>query len=507
MKVTLIRPPAYSVGIMGAQTVPVLGVVYIAAAIRQAGHAVDIVDMCGEDIAATQVVHEKYVQYGMPLEKLQDRLRYSDVIGVSSMFSQDWPFHRELIRHVRRLYTQVTIIAGGEHISAIPEYCLDNCPELDICICGEGEHIFVDLISVVEKKSSLSDVPGIVYRSSKDQKIYKTDRAGRIKDIDSIPKPAWDLIPLENYLSRGMNYHIKRGRTMPMLATRGCPYKCSFCSNQEMWGSSWITRTPRMVVDEMEEYIEKYKARNFVFSDLTAVVSKHCITKLCEEIIDRDLDITFQLPTLRAEALDLPLLEFMYKAGCRDLDFAIESGSKKVLDSVNKKNDPRHIFKCIKDALKVGMNLSTNIVIGLPSEGWADYFKTYKLVLRLALAGLQELNVFPFIPYPGSVLFKGYLEQGRISLSDKYFLSLFGYGNLGQAVSWSDKFGPRTLSGLRFILLSHFYGLMFLSHPVRLWRMLKNIRGGKITTKLEGVLGRVFKNMRISSHRKKRYAK
>ena len=505
MKITLIRPPAYSVGIMGAQTVPVLGVVYIAAAIRQAGHEVDIIDMCGEDISNTQVVHGKYVQYGMPLEKLDKRLVHSDLIGVSCMFSQDWPFHRELIQYVRVLYPQTPIIAGGEHVSAIPEYCLNDCPELDICICGEGENIFVDLINIIENRSSFHDVPGIVYRSRDNRQIYKTNRASRIKDIDSIPKPAWDLIPLENYLSRGMNYHIKRGRTMPMLATRGCPYKCSFCSNQGMWGASWITRTPQMVADEMEEYIKKYKVKNFVFSDLTAVVSNHCITKLCEEIIARKLDITFQLPTLRTESLDPLLLELMYKAGCRELDFAIESGSKKVLDSVNKKSNLPHIIKCIKDALKVGMNMSTNIVIGLPLEGWGDFFMTYTMVLRLALTGLQEINVFPFIPYPGSVLFKDYLREGKISLSDEYFLSLFGYGDLGQAVSWSKNFGPRTLSGLRFILLSHFYALMFLSHPARLWRMCRNIATGTITSKLEGVLGRVFKNIKISCRSKKEY--
>jgi radical SAM superfamily enzyme YgiQ (UPF0313 family) len=260
------------------------------------------------------------------------------------------------------------------------------------------------------------------------------------------------------------------------------------------------------VVDEMQAYIKEYDVKNFVFSDLTAVVSKNSITRLCQEIIDRGLNITFQLPTLRAESLDAPLLGLMYKAGCRDLDFAIESGSQKVLDSVNKKNDPKQIFKLIKDALALGMNLSTNIVIGLPSEGWGDLFKTYILVLRLALSGLQEINVFPFIPYPGSVLFKRYLKAGRIVLSDSYFLSLFGYGDLGQAVSWSERFGPRTLRLIRFVLLSHFYTLMFLSHPVRLCRTLNHIRRGTVATKLEGVLGRVFKNIKISFHFKKKYA-
>ena len=110
-----------------------------------------------------------------------------------------------------------------------------------------------------------------------------------------------------------------------------------------------FVRDAKMVVDEMEYYIKKYQAENFVFSDLTAVVSKKCIVDLCQEIIDRQLNVTWQLPTLRTEAVDYEVLQLMYEAGCRELDFAIESGSKEVLNSVNKKSDPDKIFALIKN--------------------------------------------------------------------------------------------------------------------------------------------------------------
>lgn len=106
--------------------------------------------------------------------------------------------------------------------------------------------------------------------------------------------PAWDLIPVENYLSRGLNYHLQRGRTMPMLATRGCPYKCTFCSNPNMWGPTWLPRDPKLVVDEMELYIKKYGATNFIFSDLTAVIKKGVVVDFCREIIRRKLNVTWR---------------------------------------------------------------------------------------------------------------------------------------------------------------------------------------------------------------------
>jgi len=487
---------------MGPQLVPYLGIVYVGAALRAAGHSVEIIDMCGEDVDRSEVVDGRYVQYGIPFSSLDRRLTQPDAIGFTCMFSQDWPFHRRLIQYVRKLCPQSLIMAGGEHITSLPEYSLADCPELDICVLGEGEETSARLLAAIAAKKDFSEVPGLAYRNPTDGKICRTPRAVRIKDIDQLSTPAWDLVPLENYLVRGLNYHLQRGRTMPMLASRGCPYQCTFCSNTKMWGAPWIARSPQLVVDEMADYIHRYRAENFVFSDLTAVMTKENIINLCQEIINRKINITWQLPTLRTEAVDRHILELMYQAGCRELDFAIESASPDVLASVKKRNDPQKIAALIQDGLSVGMNLSTNIVIGLPAEGWRDFFRTYALLMKMAVWGLQEVNVFPFVPYPGSQLFDEYQRAGKITLSDAYFLGLFGYADLSQAISWSPRFGPRTLSAMRLFMMASFYVLMLLSHPRRLWQLIANAIQGRTTTKLEGVFKRIFMNLRVSRHKK-----
>ncbi len=495
MNITLIRPPAYSAGWMGAQVVPFLGIAYIAAAAREAGHTVDIIDMCGEDITRTEIVRGKYVAYGMPFSSLDKRIKPSEVIGFTCMCSQDWVFHKELIQYVRKLAPESLLVAGGEQITALPEYSLDDCLELDACILGEGEEVFVKLLDIFEKKGEFSEVSSLVYREPKERDYCRTKRANRIKTVDKIPLPAWDLTPIENYLSRELNYHIGRGRTLPMLASRGCPYKCTFCSNSNMWGTPWVMRDPKLVVDEMVNYIERYKVKNFVFSDLTAVVRKEGIIDLCNEILNRRLEVTWQLPTLRTESLDYNILELMYQAGCRDLDFAIESGSRSVLHSIDKKNDPKKMLSLIKDGLSLGMNLSTNIIVGLPRESFRDFLSTYWLLMKLAVVGLQELNALPFVPYPGSKLFNDLLEDKKIILNDVYFFSLFGYTDLGRAISYSPRFGPRVLSLMRLFLLISFYGLMFITHPLRIVQLITNAMRGRTTTKLEGVLKRAFKNV------------
>lgn len=497
MNIALIRPPAYSRGFMGAQLVPFLGIAYIAASIRAAGHSVDIIDMCAEGIEHTEIVMDRYIAYGLPSCALKSRLKGQDVFGITCSFSQDWVFNRELIKYIRSLYPESIIVAGGEHISALPEYCLQDCAELDICVVGEGEEAFSALVNTLEKKGDLYRVPSIAYRSHEKGRFICTPRAKRIKDIDRIPLPAWDLMPMENYLSRQLNYHIRRGRTIPMLASRGCPYNCTFCSNANMWGNPWIARSPKLIADEMEQYTLRYRANNFVFSDLTAVINRQAIVNLCCEIINRKLNITWQLPTLRTEAVDYDVLQLMYEAGCRDLDFAIESGSKDVLISVNKRNNPAKIAALIKDGLDIGINFSTNIILGLPKEGIRDFLKSYCLLMKLAAIGLQEVNVFPFIPYPGSRLFDEFRNNKKIELNNNYFLGLFGYADLASSISWSDKFGPRTLSLLRLFLLINFYAFMFIMHPLRLMHFILKRGKRSCPTKLEGVLKRVFRNIEI----------
>lgn len=499
MNITVIRPPAYA-NIMGVHRVPYIGMLYIAASAREAGHKVDVIDMCGEDIDRAEVINDynnKLIAYGLPFRALKGRLKPSRVIGFSCMFSQDWVFNRDLIRYVRGLFPESILVAGGEHISAIPEYCLNDSPELDVCVIGEGEESFVHFLSVIESGNSWSEVPSIVYRDEKGKGFVRTPRAERIKDINSIPWPAWELIPLENYLSREMHYLIHDGRTMPLYASRGCPYKCTFCSNKHMWQNLYCFRDPKETVNEIEFYVNRYSVNNLVFNDLTIGVNKKQLIALCNEIIKRKLNITWQAPGIHAGALDYDILKFMYQAGCTELHFAFESGSKKVLDMVNKTHKPAEMISLIRGGLAAGINITINIIVGLPGEGYREFFHTYLLAMKGALIGLYEINVFPLLPYPGSALFYKYDREGKIKLNDEYFFGMFSYINPAHTVSFTEKFSPKMLNLLRIFILASFYFLMFLSHPKRVVQLIINTIRGISTTKFEVVIKRVMKNARV----------
>ena len=234
---------------------------------------------------------------GLRSEEIVERIEGDpDLIGISCMFSQDWPEVRRLIQMVRRRFPTVPIVAGGEHITATSEFTLRSTPEVDVCVIGEGEETIVELANAVSSGASFDEIRGLVLRAEGGG-VRSTGARARIRKLDDIPWPAWDLVPLENYLGNGLGYGVDRGRSMPMLATRGCPYQCTFCSNPEMWTTRWYAREPGLVLDEIQAYQERYGATNFDFYDLTAIVKRSWIIEFTELILARKMKFTWQLPS------------------------------------------------------------------------------------------------------------------------------------------------------------------------------------------------------------------
>lgn len=266
--VTLVRPPALVArhSAQGALTPPI-GYAYLAGSLLEAGHEVTIVDAVGEaPFKSTPLFDNKIMASGLLKDEIVNLIpEHTDFIGVSCMFSQDWPYAKQVIDSIRACFPDVTILAGGEHIIAMPEFVLETCPAIDYCILGEGEETLVALVNNLNASLPDEEINGIAYM--RDGDFIKTPPRARIRNIDDIPLPAWHLVPLENYLDNGLGYGVNRGRSMPMLATRGCPYRCTFCSSPFMWTTAWLARKPELVLDEIQYYIEKYSIilRNTIY--------------------------------------------------------------------------------------------------------------------------------------------------------------------------------------------------------------------------------------------------
>ncbi|NOT02243.1 MAG: B12-binding domain-containing radical SAM protein [Phycisphaerales bacterium] len=487
--VTLIRPPLLVPKWSDSGPItPPIGPAYLAAGLQRAGHAVRIIDAVGEaPFQVTRLFNDRMLGVGLTNEQIAERVDpTSDMVGVSCMFSQDWPELRRIIERVRQRLPRVPIVAGGEHITAVREFTLQSCPEVDYCVLGEGEETIVELVRAVASGGDVSKVAGVLYRSP-DGAVRQTAPRGRIQSIDEIPPPAWDLVDLNPYLDNGLGFGVNRGRSMPILATRGCPYQCTFCSSPHMWTTRWSARDPGNVLDEIESYMDRYRATNFDFYDLTAIIKREWIVAFCELILARGRQFTWQLPSgTRTEAIDEQVTRLLYASGCRNISYAPESGSVDVLNRIKKRMHLDRMAGSIRSAVRNGLNLKLNIIMGFPDETRAEIMKTIGLLARLGGMGVHDASVSLFSPYPGSELFNTLRANGAIpELSDEYFLSLGTYKDFSQTTCYSNGIGARELNAYRLIGMSAFYGVQYLSRPWRLWRTVANFLSHREESRLD----------------------
>jgi radical SAM superfamily enzyme YgiQ (UPF0313 family) len=490
--VALVNPPSMSTPTMRAQdAVQPLGLAYVAAAVIQAGHALTVVDAVGEALDTLRVwsFERRILLRGISFDEIVARIPEDiDVIGVSCMFSNAWRPTRELLIHLKRARPRARLVLGGEHATACHAHILATCDAVDFCVLGEGEATFCELLDCLAVGVDPSGLHGVASRASPRDLlplagVRPSERRPRIRAIASIPEPAWERFPLQRYFDAGFGHGVQRGRTMPILASRGCPYQCTFCSSPSMWTTKWTARAPADVLAEMKRYMVRYGATDFAFYDLTAIVARAWIVEFCDLIIDEGLDITWQLPTgTRSEAIDAEVVRLLYRSGCRNIDYAPESGAPSVLRRIKKRVNLDRMMESIGAAVDGGLEVKVNIILGFPDETPAEIAETYAFIARLARRGIEAVGVFAFCPYPGTELFDDLLARGAIRLDDAYFDALV-VTDFGRLVSSNERFSALELQALALGAHALFHAVQLGAHPSRVLRTVLQIARREQTSK------------------------
>jgi len=502
LRVALVRPPSLvSRYAVAAPLTPPLGLAYLAATVREAGHQVQVVDGVGEGLGKPRLWKNSTLLRGLTFEEIAGRIQPEpDVIGISCMYSCEWPYAHQLIRVLKRLWPGSLLVGGGEHFSAIPEQSLESCSELTACVMGEGEVTFLEFLERISSSAPLDEVAGIAYRG-REGLIKRNGPRGRIRNVDDIPWPAWDLIPLESYLSLKLGLATLHGRSMPMLATRGCPFQCGFCSNVYMWTPFWIPRNPGLVLDEFEFYMKRYRVNDIQFFDPNTIIDKKWILKFAEEITRRNLKISWQIPIgTRPETVDREVARALAGSGCFTMGFAPESGSPRTLGRINKTVNIARMKKSIRDCLKEGLKVKCNIMLGFPGETHRDVWKTLRLILEMSWLGVHDTSVYPFSPYPGTPLFERLRDEGRLPgiYTDPWFLSL-NYVEFSSIGSCSEHFNRQMLRIYQFLGYALFYGTTFFFRPIRIFRLFRGLITGRHETKGETILDLFFRRLMLKT--------
>jgi anaerobic magnesium-protoporphyrin IX monomethyl ester cyclase len=500
LNILLIRGPNIFSG--NAYTNPLtlpLGTAYLAGNLRKKGHRVTVIDAIAEDIKHIGNSFAENVFYrGLSDQGIVDRITEApDGIGITTMFSQEWPHLEQTIRAIKNKFPNVPIIVGGEHATAAADYILESCPAVDMVALGEGEETVIDFADWVGGNKAIEQIAGVKYMA--EGKVATNPARARILEPDELPWPAWDLFNIEPYFEMGFGMGVERGRTMPIVATRGCPYQCSFCSSPQMWTTRYVMRNVESVVDEIEHYVKQYNVTNIDFYDLTFVIKKQWTLAYCAEIKRRGLKFTWQLPSgTRSEVLDDEVLKAMSETGCTNVAYAPESGSVRMLAAIKKKIKLPSMVDSIKTAKKHDVFVRCNLILGFPTETRQDMWATVWLAMRFAWIGVDDTTLHSFSPYPGSADFKYLQSTGRIGKMDReYFTSLMGFADLTRTADYCEHVRPGEITAYRLVGLSLFYGFSYLLRPTRILRSINNYRNGVSDTSFESRIFGLIRRRRM----------
>jgi anaerobic magnesium-protoporphyrin IX monomethyl ester cyclase len=377
-KVALVSPPLLK-NSAHHPFLPPLGLTYIAAVLEQDGHEIKIIDC-----PACNIDHKKLTA---ELSSFMPNL-----IGISSI-TPTIKSALQSARVAKEACPDSKVILGGPHATFMDKQILSQEPTADIVVRGEGEQTMAELAQHFPDSGNLGDIDGITFRNS-DGQIVRTHNRTLIQNLDELPRPAYHYIPLTEYRIFGKTH-------MPIMASRGCQYQCTFCVSSQMFGATFRARSPRNVVDELEWLKNVYGASGVTFHDDTLTSDKKRIHDICDQIINRKLNLPWGCQS-RVDHISKEILTKLRKAQCNEVSFGIESGCQKILDAVKKKTSVEQNEQAIRWAKEEGLFVAVTALIGYPGETIDSAKQTIDLLRR---AEPDDAWLCVATPYPGTELY------------------------------------------------------------------------------------------------------
>lgn len=316
-----------------------------------------------------------------------------DIICITCNAVQ-FPFVCELSKELK-LKTKCPVVVGGVMASLDSKLVL-KLTKADFAIKGEGELTLLELLRFVQKKTALKNINGLSYTDKTGKIINNKDR--KLLNLDDLPFPHFNLI----------SKNLKNNKNIWFTASRGCAYKCKFCSGNDIWHFQ-RRKNPSVIERQLKTLKTKYGIKNFVFGDDCLTLNKNWLKELCFQI--EPLKLKWGC-LARIDLIDKEILKYIKKAGCRHIYHGIESGSEQVRKKLDKKMSDSNIsiLNTIKTELKAGFSVTCSLMTGIPFETECDIIKTFELAKQIKKAG-GHIQLWLLTPYHGLKILKEYKKQ------------------------------------------------------------------------------------------------
>ncbi|MDP2946749.1 MAG: radical SAM protein [Nanoarchaeota archaeon] len=337
-----------------------------------------------------------------------------DILILTSSPVDRWECPNSYIDSVFEVINKAGIrptILTGSHGSLTPERIFEKC-DVDYIVRNEPEIIVSNLVEALTKNEDISKIKGVSHRV--DDKIINNEDASRIENLDKLPFPAYELLPMDRY--KYSSSDLPQPFSI-MLTSRGCPFSCSFCL-KTMSKGDYMVRSSENVVDEIEYLVKNFKIKSIFFQDWEFTINKKRVEQICDSIINKEIKV-FWGCNARANDLSEELVGKMKKAGCVRINIGFESGSQKILDNINKGIKIKELEQAIKICRENNINIGMYAMVNLPGENLKTIKETVKFLKRNKIDSMTPN--FP-IPYFGTKIFE--------ELKNKYKNTEFTWENI-----------------------------------------------------------------------------
>lgn len=427
MKILLIRP--YNKEIYHTLG-PDLGLMYLATALKKNNFKVDILDCLQKKFNK-----QKFTSF------IKDN-KY-DVYGIKT-FSKDLFYVKQISNIIKKFQQKSLVVVGGPHPSGDGEHSLNYLTNVDFAFRGEAEKYFPLVLKNYFNNKDYSKISGLIYRNNLNQ--VKINSPYFAKNINNFDYACWDLMPPTNYPLdyRGLVY-------VPIITTRGCPYNCTYCGAHLLAGKILRTRNIENIIYELKMLKQKFKINAFSIVDDNFTLKNNFAKEVCLQLIKNKINLKWNLPNgVRLDTLNEELLKLLEKSSCFGIDVAIESGSQKILNKMQRKIK----LKTIKEKIKLikqttTLQLMGYFIIGYPEETKKDIKKTISLAVKLPL---DRAGFFLFCPHPGTTIYNQLKTKNQLQ---KINWKTFSYNKI------TASYGNLTLKELQKLYREAFFKFYF----------------------------------------------
>ncbi|ADU61109.1 MAG: B12-binding domain-containing radical SAM protein [Pseudodesulfovibrio sp.] len=316
-----------------------------------------------------------------------------------------------IARHIKEIAPTMPVAICGLHPSALPGRTCEE-EHVDFVVRGEGFETLPQLVEALKAGADLAAIAGIQGLAFRDgDRTVETAMPALLDDLDTLPRPAWDLLPMERY--RAHNWHcfddITRRQPYAVLYTSlGCPFKCSFCCINALFGRNTIRyRGVDSVIDEIDYLVNTYGIRNIKIMDEMFAMNEKRVAALCDRIIERGYDLNFWAYA-RVNTVSPGMLAKMKRAGINWVSYGFESGSKRVINDVTKGYDTSKVMEVVRQTYDEGLHICANYIFGLPEDDFESMNETLQMMFEI---NAEWANIYAAMALPGSQLYTLALEN------------------------------------------------------------------------------------------------